>query len=105
MEINVDLKPAFKTTSIFLSIISIGVYFIGVWLQVVSKYPRVVDEEGITLRNGSRLSWSKLTKVVSRPAGVLWLQFGNERAIIAPSAIDHADEVTAMVREKAAHLL
>jgi hypothetical protein len=104
MEITIDLKPAFRTTAIFLSVISLGVFYLAVWLPSVSRYPRILDEEGMTLRNGTRLSWSKLTEVISRPAGVLWLQFGKERAIIAPSSIDRADEVLARVKAKAARL-
>ncbi|WP_425400037.1 hypothetical protein [Aeoliella sp.] len=104
MAIQVVLKPSFKVTAAFLTVASLGGFYFAVWLPTERNYPRVIDGEGMTLRDGTRLSWDALTGVQSRPAEVLWLHFGKLRAVIAPTSIDPDDQVLALVKNKTEHL-
>jgi len=78
------------------------------------RFPRTLDPQGITLRNGGRLAWADLTTVkpvyvrsIGSP-GILShvvLRFGADEAGIYPRLLDNGAEVLAFIREITRHAL
>jgi hypothetical protein len=73
------------------------------------RYPRVIDEEGITTRNGCRVLWKDLAKVERitgraygvRVSGSLRLHFRDGEIVdIVPNSITPADQVVHYVARK-----
>jgi len=88
-----------------LVLAGIAVYL---WMQP-RRWPRVVDEEGITKRNGHRVLWRDLTKVERitaklegvRVSGALRLYFkGDEVVDITPNGISPSAEVVKFVAQR-----
>ncbi len=96
---------------VFWGVAVAGFLCVYVW-WMIGRLPRVIDEEGITKRNGRRVLWKDLTKVVrvtnkfhgARISGSLKLHFRGEEdeevVDIAPYLIP-ADKVVAYVARKA----
>lgn len=70
--IDVSLTRFYKVTMGCGGLMSLGVVPLAMWFGS-RKFPRTLDAEGVTLRNGQRLKWSELTpiKMVTQRGGVL----------------------------------
>jgi len=100
-KIEVHLAGWFIFLMIAGGLFSFGVATIAMWFSS-RKWPAVVDEEGIIMRNKKRVYWKDLTsiqpvKVVSysgrRITGRLDLMFGKTSVAIVPHSIKKGQEV------------
>ena len=80
---------------VFVGIMTLGIATLIMWWTAWRQFPRLIDSEGITLRNGRRVFWTDLTgkqriTVVTRTgqriAGGLDLYFGKTKVKIAPES-------------------
>lgn len=104
--IDVHLSSAYKSLMRLLAFTSLGVGTLALWLSARS-WPRVVDGEGITVRNGRRVLWSDLTdlQVVTvadergrRVTGRVDLLFGKTKVKIVPHSLAEGQEVMDFIR-------
>lgn len=93
--LTIEINPAFRMLLWILGIFTLGVGALGMWLQTRS-WPRVMDDDGITLRNGTRVRWSECTKIVrvtavtehgGRISGRADLLFGKTRVRLVPQSL------------------
>jgi hypothetical protein len=59
---DVHLGYPFLTFLVFIGILTFGMFALLFWLQT-RRWPKRLDPEGMTLRNGDRLSWKDVTEV------------------------------------------
>jgi hypothetical protein len=91
----------FTFMMIALGFMSCGFAPLVMWLTTIKDYPKVIDPEGVTMRNGSRFSWKDLTskrKLVFLNRGRqtvmgLGLTFGTTQVKIAPRALEGGERV------------
>jgi hypothetical protein len=107
--IEVSYSTAFYVMSSIVGVLTLGIGFLLMFLVVPRKWPRVADQEGLTLRNGKRFLWSQLTNhqavtVVGpggiRTAGRLDLIFGTYVVHVVPVSITPAQELIAFIGEQ-----
>ena len=93
---------------VFIFLVVFGGIVLFLWFQTLN-YPRLIDDDGITKRNGTRLLWKDLRKLERqtgkvegiRVAGSLRLFFQDgEYVDIVPNSISPADEVTSCIYRK-----
>ncbi|CAG0937656.1 hypothetical protein TFLX_06605 [Thermoflexales bacterium] len=93
---------------VLLNLVVFGGFVFFLWFQTLN-YPRLIDDEGITKRNGTRLLWKDLRKLVRgtgkvegiRVGGSLRLSFQDgEHVDIVPNSISPADAVTSYIYKK-----
>ena len=107
--IEVHLSGAYKSLMWLLAFTSLGVGTLALWLSARS-WPKVVDGEGITVRNGKRVRWSdlsdsRLVTVVDdrgrRVTGRLELIFGKTKVKVVPHSLAEGQEVMDFLRRVA----
>lgn len=93
--LDVHLSGSFKGVMWLAGIFTLGVGALALWLQT-RRWPRTLDAEGITLRNGQRLLWKDLTDLrrvtVTNRLGDpvtsrLDLFFGDKRVSVVPHSL------------------
>ncbi|HEY9760073.1 MAG TPA: hypothetical protein V6C97_33260 [Oculatellaceae cyanobacterium] len=93
---------------VFFNLVVFGGLIAFLWYQTLN-YPQLIDDEGITKRNGTRLLWKDLQRLERRTgkvegirvAGSLRLFFqGGEYVDIVPNSISPADAVTSYIYRK-----
>jgi hypothetical protein len=103
--IEVHLSDPYKSLMWLLAFTSLGIGTLALWLTARS-WPRVVDDEGMTLRSGKRVRWSEMTDtrlftVVDdrgrRVTGRLELYFGKTKVKVVPHSIAEGPEVMAYI--------
>lgn len=91
--LDLHLKGSFIALMIALGLMSCGLTPLIMWLVSVKDYPKALDSEGVTLRNGQRLPWKALTgrrRLIFRTRNGrqtvtgLGLSFGKTQVKIAP---------------------
>lgn len=107
--LEVHLAPAYRMLMWILGFFTFGVGAFGLWLTA-RKWPRRLDDSGITLRNGKLFAWSALTDIIrvtvvrheggGRMTGRLDLQFGRYRVSIVPQSLVEGPAVMAWLSEK-----
>lgn len=95
------LSEPYKELMRLLAFTSLGIGTLALWLTA-RTWPRVVDSEGITVRNGKRVRWSEMTdsRLVTvtdqngrRVTGRLDLYFGKTKVKVVPHSIAEGREV------------
>jgi hypothetical protein len=95
------LSGGFVFLLVALGLMSCGFAPLVIWLVTIKDYPKAIDAQGVTLRNGRLLPWKELSgkrKLVvhsgSRQfvAGVS-LTFGKVQVKIAPRALQGGERV------------
>ena len=101
--LDVHLSRSYKSLLWLVGVFTLGIGALAMWLAARS-WPRVIDQEGITLRSGRRLKWSELSEVRRvravdsygrRVTGSLELIFGKAKAKIVPQSLAEGREVLA----------
>jgi hypothetical protein len=91
----IELSSGFKMTLWLIGLFTCGVGALGLWLTARS-WPRIMDDEGITLRNGKRVLWRDCTRVVQvsavaegggRISGRAELEFGAVKVPLVPQSV------------------
>ena len=96
-----QLKAGFIVLLVVLGVMSCGLTPLIIWLVSIKDYPRMLDAEGVTLRNGNRVSWRELTqrkKVVVQRGSLRYvsgivLHFGKTTVKIAPRVLADGNRV------------
>jgi hypothetical protein len=60
--LDLHLKGSFVALMVVLGLMSCGLTPLLMWLVSVKDYPKALDAEGVTLRNGQKLPWKTLTE-------------------------------------------
>lgn len=103
--IEVHLGRNVRVLLILLVPLTLGIGTIAVWLSMLS-WPKLVDGEGITTRQGKRYTWSGLTNVKpvtvvnrygQRVSGRLDLLFGKSRVQVVPHSLREGPEVMSLI--------
>ncbi|MHB0876686.1 MAG: hypothetical protein ACYC5O_11660 [Anaerolineae bacterium] len=103
--IEVHLSGPYKSLMWLLAFTTLGVGTLALWLSA-RIWPKVMDAEGITLRNGKRVNWaemtdSRLVTVVDdrgrRVTGRLELIFGKTKVKVVPHSLEEGAEVMAFI--------
>jgi len=92
--LDVHLGYPFLTYLVLIGILTFGIFGLVFWLQT-RRWPRRLDPEGMTLRNGVRLSWNEITEVTGRvrtlgrvPVNTWWeVRAGMVRTDIVPNSL------------------
>lgn len=96
--LQIDIHPGFKMVLWLVGIFTCGVGAVGLWWQT-RTWPQLMDNDGIVLRNGTRLRWADCTKIVrvtavtetgGRISGRVDLEFGKVRARLVPQSVVQA---------------
>lgn len=91
----IELSSGFKMTLWLVGLMTCGIGALGLWLTTRS-WPQLMDDEGITLRNGKRVAWRDCTKVVrvtavaeggGRISGRAELEFGRVKVPLVPQSV------------------
>ena len=99
--LDLHLKSGFIVLLVLLGCMSCGLTPLVMWLLAVRKYPKGLDRQGITLRNGEHVPWSALTakkKTIlnnrgrKSVVGVI-LTFGERKVSIAPRVLVEETQV------------
>lgn len=61
----VHLSYPYLTFVTFLGIVTFGIFLLPFWIQS-RRWPKQIDPQGMTLRNGSRLAWPEITNITKR---------------------------------------
>ena len=93
--LDLHLKGGFIVLLVLLGLMSCGFTPLIMWLVALKNYPKGLDDQGVTLRNGQRVPWSALTakkKVILSKGGrksvaSVVLTFGNTKVNIAPRVL------------------
>ena len=95
-----------KISIVVGGIFTFGMWPLIVWLTQRGHSPKVLDREGLTLRNGKRLLWRDLTGIVRTTISggfivvkPLDLMFGKRVVRIIPRTIANRDEVFAFLSQ------
>lgn len=108
VSMEVHLSRFYVGVMTFAGVMTCGVAALIMWWMASTQFPRLIDSEGVTLRNGERLLWRDLTQrkritVVSRTgqrmAGGLDLYFGKKRVKIAPQSFAEGYAVLDALRQ------
>lgn len=93
--LNLTLSKFYVTVMAIGGVMTCGVAAAIMWFIARQNFPRTIDFEGITIRNGQRLYWRDLTRKQrvtvfnqsgGRMTGRLELFFGKKRVSIAPQS-------------------
>lgn len=93
--LHIDIHPGFKTILWIVGLVTCGVGAIGMWWQTRS-WPQLMDDDGIVLRNGSRVHWRDCSRIVrvtavsetgGRVSGRVDLEFGKVRVRLVPQSV------------------
>jgi hypothetical protein len=57
----VEIKPLSGCMKITLGVLTLGVFPLFYWLNL-RNWPKLVDEQGLVTRKGTRIEWSQFTK-------------------------------------------
>lgn len=100
--IEVHLSRSYKQIMGCGGVLSLGLVPLMMWVSAMN-WPRLLDDEGITLRSGKRLSWDMLTDIRrvtvvdaetgARVTGRLELVFGRITAKVVPHSLQEGQEV------------
>lgn len=100
--LEVHLTSLYRTLMWLIGLITLGVGALGLWFTA-QKWPRLLDDSGVTLRNGKHFAWSELTDIIrvtvvrnmggGRVTGRLDLKFGKYRVPIVPQSLVEGAEV------------
>lgn len=74
-----------------LGVLTLGVYALVMWWFVYRRLPLTLDEDGITLRDERRFSWTDMKSFVL--GDDLAINFGDTTISILPSDLENGDEV------------
>ena len=93
-ELDIHFGAGFLTVWLLLGVVSFGAMALGFWMHT-RRWPKRMDLEGMTLRNGKRLPWKQITSITKGvktlggvPVNVWWqLQAGKVRAEIVPRSL------------------
>jgi len=94
-KLEVHLSRSYKFTLWLVGIFTLGIGALGMWLSARS-WPKVLDQQGMTLRNGKRVEWNQLSDVKRvtvvnelgrRVTGRLELTFGKTKTKIVPQSL------------------
>jgi hypothetical protein len=99
--LDLHLKGSFIVILVLLGLLSCGITPLVMWLVTVKNYPKGLDVEGVTLRNGERVPWTALTakkKMILRRVGRqsvigVVLTFGKTKVNLAPRVLAEEDKV------------
>ncbi|MBI5723113.1 MAG: hypothetical protein HZA50_04080 [Planctomycetes bacterium] len=82
-------------------LMTLGIGALGMWLST-KRWPRLLDQEGATLRNGKRLLWKDVTEIIPvtvvdprgrRITGRLDIKFGKDKLKIVPQSLAEGQAV------------
>jgi hypothetical protein len=100
--LDLHLKGTFVVLMIALGLMSCGMVPLLMWFMSIRHYPKALDPEGVTLKDGRRLPWKDVTakrRLVLRTrsgrhvvTGV-GLSFGKTNVNIAPRVLAEGPEV------------
>lgn len=98
--LDVHLGWPFITFVTLIGLVSFGMLALPFWL-ISRRWPKRVDPEGITLRNGTRLAWRDITENISGskrlggvPVNEWWeLRGPNVRVSIVPNSLAEGQAV------------
>jgi hypothetical protein len=99
--LDLHLKGGFIVLLVLLGCMSCGLTPLVMWLVAVRKYPKGLDSQGVTLRNGERVPWSALTgkkKTILSNGGRksvvgVMLTFGETKVSVAPRVMVEETQV------------
>lgn len=101
-KLEVHLSGSYKFVLWLCGLMTLGIGAFGMWL-CTKRWPRLLDQEGATLRNGKRLLWKDVTEIIpvtvvnprgQRVTGRLDIKFGKEIMKVVPQSL--AEGQTAM---------
>jgi len=98
---DIRLRGGFVVLMIALGLMSCGLTPLLMWLVSVRHYPKSLDAEGVTIRDGTKLPWNALTarrRLILRRNGRqtvtgVGLEFGATKVAIAPRAFVDGERV------------
>lgn len=91
----IELNASFKMILWLVGLFTCGVGALGLWLTARSR-PRIMDDEGITLRNRKRVLWRDCTRAIQvtavadgggRISGRAELEFGAVKVPLVPQSV------------------
>jgi hypothetical protein len=101
--LDLHLKGTFILLMIVLGFMSCGMVPFVVWFVSVRHYPKALDRDGVTLKDGRRLPWKDVTakkRLILRKAGSnhavvtgVGLSFGKTTVSIAPRVLVEGPQV------------
>src|SRR5258706_15969830 len=104
--IDVSFSGAYVGMMVVLGVLTLGLGVLLMFFQT-RGWPRVLDREGLTLRNGRRYTWDQCTNTEgvrvnlggtgARIAGRLDLYFGTEVVHVVPVSIDPSAQIIAFI--------
>lgn len=103
--LRIGLARQYKVLMVVAFFFSFGLLTLILWL-VTWRWPRILDSEGVTLRNGNRLLWKDLTRVQpvtvvnrygSRVTGRIDLHFGKNKVPLVGQSLKEGALVFAFV--------
>lgn len=107
--LNIEIHSGFKTIMWIVGVFTCGVGAVGLWWQTRS-WPRVMDADGITLRNGTRVRWADCTRVIQvtavdgqgggRMSGRADLEFGRVRVRLVPQSVVQGEAMLEFASER-----
>jgi hypothetical protein len=106
-EIKLHFSVQFIILMILMGICSFGLMPLFLWLGARS-WPRLIDQDGMTLRNGKRLSWKDVTefrRVNLRIHGIsaggrIEVLFGKKKVPIPLNSFSEGREVLAFLSQR-----
>jgi hypothetical protein len=84
---------------LLLGLPTLGILSILLWMTT-RTWPRTLDDEYLTLRNGTRIPWKECTNVVKQPMGLTQLIFGATTVQVPRISIRRGREVIAWIRKR-----
>ena len=106
-KMEVHLSKFYLGVMTIAGLMTCGIAAVIMWFIASRNFPKLIDREGITLRNGGRVHWPELTrkekitvvaKSGSRMAGGLDLYFGKQKVKIAPQSFAEGYEVLTFLK-------
>jgi len=101
--LDLHLKGTFIVLMIALGFMSCGMAPLVMWFLSIRHYPKALDREGVTLKDGRRLPWKDLTgkkRLILRKQGSsravvtgVGLEFGKTTVNIAPRVLVEGAQV------------
>lgn len=97
----VKIKPVSGCLQIFLGVFTLGIAPLAGWLTQ-RTWPRAVDEQGVTTRAGTQITWdefTKITKVITRIAQTgaqtehYELSGSKGKVVVAPYRLENGAQV------------
>ncbi len=84
---------------IVLGLPTLGILALLLWMST-RAWPRTLDRDHLTLRNGTRIPWSECTNVVKQPMGLTQLIFGATTVQVPRISLHKGREVIAWIRQR-----